>query len=232
MTAVKGSGSQQGDNSEWTSARTLTTPAAKQFSEWTLLAHDLQYALKRAQLWKELLASDTKSDQDTDICVSLIRDAIITMVACFDKRPPVYLKAAVVYENVPGGSEYFDWLKDLRDNWIAHRGGPHRQCSAAVIIDEKSGEFQGWGHLAHMFYGPKIEASDDLIRMMMIALEYATKELKECEEQMKEDVYKLKSYERLGLPRAQTIVPGPGEIHMGRRKFRNIRSNSTRIHRA
>ena len=228
MATVKSSVSARGDEPKWVTARTLTAPEAKLFSEWTLLVHDLKYALRRAQLWKESLATNSRSDRDTDICVSLIRDAVISMVSCFDKRPPAYLDPAVVYATVPGGIEYFNWLKDMRDNWIAHRGGPHRQCNVAVIIDEESGEFQGFGHLAHMYYGPKIEASDDLIRMMTIALEYAERELKKHEQMTKEYVHNMKNYERLNLPKSQTIVPGSREIHMGRNKFRNIKNNSAR----
>ena len=228
MATVKSSESARSDEPEWVTARTLSTPEAKLYSEWTLLVQDLKYALRRAQLWKELLASDSRSDRDTDISVSLIRDAVISIVSCFDKRPPVYLDPAVVYATVPGGIEYFNWLKDMRDNWIAHRGGPHRQCSVAVFIDEESGEFQGFGHLAHMYHGPKIQASDDLIRMMTIALEYAVRELKRHEQLAREDVQNLKDCERINLPKSQTIAPASREIHMGRKKFRNIKNNSAR----
>ena len=228
MAAVKGSEPARGDDSAWTTARTLATPAAKLFSEWTLLAQDLRYALRRAQLWKDFLATSSGSDQDAEICVSLIRDAVISMVSCFDKRSPVYLDPSVVYASVPGGLEYFSWLKDMRDNWIAHRSGPHRQCSVVIVVDEKSGEFQGFGHLSHMYNGPKLEASDDLIRMMTIALEYTVKEAKIHEESTRGDVQKLRNFERINLPRAQTIVPGSSEIHMGRKKFRNIKNNSKR----
>lgn len=110
------------------------------------------------------MATNSKGDRDTGVCISLIRDAVISMASCFDKRHPVYLNPAVVYATVPGAMEYFNWLKNMRDNWIVHRGGPHRQCSAAVFIDERTGGFQGFGHLFHMYYGPKIEAGDDLIK--------------------------------------------------------------------
>ena len=45
-----------------------------------------------------------------------------------------------------------------------HRGGPHRQCVTAVIVDERSGDLHGLGHLAHMYQGPKPDPAGDLIR--------------------------------------------------------------------
>ncbi len=228
MTGLQVSESVKRDDSAWTTARTLATPAAKLYSEWMLLVHDLKYSLRRAQLWKELLTAELKSDQDNEICVSLIRDAVISMVSCFDNRLPACLDPFLVYANVPGGLEYYKWLKDMRDTWIAHRSGPNRQCKVAIAINEQSGEFHGIGHLSHMYLGPKAEASDDLIRMVRIALEHAIEELSKHEKAVRSDVQKLKDYERLGLPVAQTVVPGSGEIHMGRKKFDNVKRVSKR----
>ena len=54
--------------------------------------------------------------------------------------------------------------------------------------------------MAHMYYGPKIEAGDDLIGMMTIALEYAVGESQKNEELAREDVKSLKNGERISLP--------------------------------
>ena len=209
--------------STWVNARTTNTPTAREFSEWTLLAGDLEYALRRAILWNELANTEAKSDNNVEILVSVFRDAAITFVSCFDNTLSASLDPKVVYTTTSGGVEYFEWLKDLRNTWVAHRSGPNRQCVAAIIVDEDTGEFRGLGQLSHLYMGPTPNAGDDLVGMMEIALSHACKEVKDRESQLREEIQKLENAERLRLPAANTVIPGSKEIHMGRRKFGNIK---------
>ena len=55
---------------------------------------------------------------------------------------------------------------------------------------------------------------------MEIALAHARQELKKCYSVVEDYVKRMKNRERLKLPVATLTVPGHGEIHMGRRKFR------------
>ena len=41
-----------GKDATWKTGRALTTPEARKYSEWVLLVADLQYSLRRAELWK------------------------------------------------------------------------------------------------------------------------------------------------------------------------------------
>ena len=209
--------------SAWVNARTTNTPTARKFAEWTLLAGDLEYALRRAILWNELANTDAKSENTLEILVSVFRDAVITFVSCFDNKLSASLDPKVAYAATSGGVEYVEWLKDLRNTWIAHRSGPNRQCVAAIVIDEDTGEFQGLGHLSTLYMGPKADAGRDLIRMMEIALGHARTEVKELESQLSDEIQNLEDTERLRLPAANTVIPGSEEVHMGRRKFGNIK---------
>ena len=216
-------------DSGWTQARTLNTPEARRYCEWSLLVNDLEYALRRAEMWRDMAPSDAGDVGDTEISVSLFRDAVVSLVACFDDTSPVYLVPASVYgEKPPGGAEYFQWLKNLRHTWIGHRGGPQRQCVVAVVIDESTGELHALGCLQHAYLGPKAKAGDDLVRMMEIALAHARQELKKCYSVVEDYVRRMKNRERLKLPVANTTIPGHGEIHMGRRKFHNIKNDRKR----
>ena len=214
--------------SAWVNARTTNTPTAKEFAEWTLLAGDLEDALRRAQLWKELSNTEATNDKDCQLSVSVFRDAVITFASCFDNTLSAFLDPSVVYTATSGGVEYIGWLKDLRNTWIAHRSGPERQCVAAILIDEDTGDFRGLGHLSHRYMGPKPNAGDDLVRVMEIALSHARKEVKDRESQLRQEIQRLGNTERLRLPAANTVIPASKEIHMGRRKFRTIKRSLKR----
>ena len=163
--------------------------------------------------------SDKGDAGDIELRVSLFRDAVVSLVACFDDTSPVHLDPDRVYGETPGGAEYFQWLKNIRHTWIGHRGGPLRQCVVAVVLDESTGDFRGIGHLSQVWLNPKAEAGDDLVRMMEIALIHARRELERCGSVVQDYVERMTSRERLQLPVARTIAPGPLDIHMGDENF-------------
>ena len=218
-------------DSRWRTARTVNTPAAKLYSEWTLLVHDLEYALSRAHLWKETVKAESLGESPARVAVSLFRDAVISFVSCFDKQVPVHLDPAVAFGTLEGASEYFDWLRDMRNTWVAHRGGPLRLCVAAIVIDEQTGDVQGLGHLSHLYLGPKPNAADDLARVIEAALDHSRGEQRAHERHLRDDLEKLNSQERLNLPRATTTIPGSTNIRMGRKKYQNIKRTSQRTRR-
>ena len=226
-----GSGAVDGPESRWSNARTINSHAAKLYSEWTLLVRDLEYVLKRALLWKKLVTAKSEGDTGTQVSVSVFRDAVISFVSCFDRQQPVYLDPAVAFGKLGGASEYFSWLEDMRNTWVAHRRGPHRQCVAAIVIDEKTGEFRGLGHLAHLYFGPKPDAADDLIKVIERALDFSRGEQKKHENNLQNEVARMNPLERVNLPLAHTVIPGSSDIRMGRRKFQNIKRTAERQRR-
>ena len=215
-------------DSTWSTARSLTTPDARTYSEWVLLVEDLQYSLRRAELWSNRTKSGAGDADNSEICASLFRDAVVSLVACFDNTLRVHLDPTSVYAETPGAPEYFRWLETLRHTWIGHRGGTLRQCVAAVVIDESTGDLQGTGELHHMYLGPRAEASEDLGRMMRIALDHAQRELKRHAAAVEDYAKGMTGCERLRLPAARLVVPGPEEIRIGRRKFQNIKGSRKR----
>ena len=214
------------DGSAWVKTRTINTPTAKKLAEWILLAGDLEYALRRAVLWNELATTKAMSDNKCEISVSLFRDTVITFVSCFDNTLSAFLEPKVVYTTSSGRREYLEWLKDLRNTWIAHRSGPNRQCVVSIVIDNTTGEFQGLGHQSALYQGPKPDVGKDLISMMEIALDHARREVKNLDAQLRDEIRNLKDTERLRLPAANTVIPRSREVRMGRRKFGNIKRSS------
>ena len=223
-----GSGAVDGPESRWSKARTLNSHAARLYSEWTLLVQDLEYALKRAHLWKKLVTAESEGDTGAQVSVSVFRDAVISFVSCFDRQQPAYLDPAVVFGQLDGATEYYAWLEDMRNTWVAHRSGPYRQCVAAIVIDEETGNFHGLGHLAHLYIGPKPDAADDLIKVMETALNFSRGEQKRHENNLRNEVAKMNPLKRISLPLARTVIPGSPDIRMGRRKFQNIKRTAER----
>ena len=217
--------------SRWSTARTINSHAAKLYSEWALLVQDLEYVLKRAQLWKELVNTESEGDTAAQVSVSVFRDAVISFVSCFDRQQPVYLDPAVAFGQLNGVAKYFAWLVNMRNTWVAHRRGPHRQCVAVIVIEEKTGEFHGLGHLAHLYFGPKPDAANDLIKVIETALNFSRGEQKKHESNLQNEVARMNPLERINLPLAHTVIPGSSDIRMGRQKFQNIKRTAERKRR-
>ena len=81
-----------GKDSSW-AGRSLNTPGARVYSEWVLLVKDLEYALRRAQLWRDLTKSAAGDGGALEVSMSLFRDAVVSLVACFDDTSVVYQSA-------------------------------------------------------------------------------------------------------------------------------------------
>ena len=144
--------------------RRLDTPEARKYAEWCLLVLDLERCVQVARLWKE-----KDEAGDTEVAVSVFRDAVVTFISCFDNTNPVSLDEQALYAQFEGGLEYFQWLAAIRDTWVAHRHGASRQTSAAVLVDENSGEFLGVGHMMMAYSRPVLEGAEDFIKFVWIA---------------------------------------------------------------
>ena len=218
-------------DAEWKTARTLKTPEATQFSEWVLLVTDLEYALRRAELWWKLAREETSDQEIIETATSVFKDAVVSFIACFDQQAPVFLDEQAVYTEMLGGVDYFHWLRDLRNTWIAHRNGPQRQCVVTVVVDESSGELTGVGSLQHSYLGPREEAGNDLVRFLTVALVHARRERDRLRELITNQVKAMPSQKRLRLPKAQTVVPSPENIRLGRRRHSQLVALKNRPHR-
>ena len=91
-----------GKDATWKTGRALITPEARKYTEWVLLVADLQYSLRRAELWKARAECGAGDEGNAEICASLFRDAVVSLVACFDDTLSVHLDARSVYGETPG----------------------------------------------------------------------------------------------------------------------------------
>lgn len=197
--------------------RRLDTLEAREYAEWCLLVLDLKRCLRVARLWK-----DIDKDGDTEVAVSLFRDAVVSFIACFDKNNAVSLDPQALYGRYGGGVEYFRWLCTIRDTWIAHRYGASRQTSAAIIVDQKSGGFLGVGNMLMAYSRPVLEAADDFILFVSIALIQAKAKRSDAQAVVASQARSLTPHQRLRLPIANAKAPTGGALRVGRRKFASI----------
>ncbi len=200
--------------------RRLDTPEARRYAEWCLLELDLNRCLHIARLWKQV-----DSDGDKEIAVSLFRDAVVSFIACFDKTNPVTLDAQILYRDYQGGMEYFRWLSSIRDTWIAHRHGASRQASAAIIVDDNTGDYLGLGRMLMAYSRPVLAGADDFIAFVSIALRHAASEKTDAMPAVESQAKSLRPSERLRLPVASAKAPTGAALRIGRKKF----ANTTRL---
>jgi hypothetical protein len=132
---------------EPTPLKELKFAEAKELAELLLLQHDVQASIAAMEIWGAKYAEKELSGEDTIIAAALFRDAIVQFMGCFDTSAQFKLRQDVVYAGVDGGPEYFQWLKDIRDAYAAHKFGRLRQ---AVVGANLIGEHLDIGHDRHL----------------------------------------------------------------------------------
>ena len=200
--------------------RRLDTPEAREYAEWCLLVLDLERCLRVARLWKE-----KDEAGDVDVAVSLFRDAAVSLISCFEKTNTVSLDAQALYGRYDGGVEYYQWLSTIRDTWVAHRHGTSRQTSAAIVVDENSGDFLGVGNMLMTYSRPVLAGADDFILFVSIATAEAKARQGEAQLVVERQAKSLTPSQRLRLPIANAKAATGGALRIGRRKF----ANATRL---
>ena len=201
--------------------RELTTPIARELSEYTLLKNDLIQSFEALELWFNKYAGRKKDDMTNEerlIALSLFRNAIIMFVGCFDKSAKVSLSETDIYSSRKGGLEYFKWLQDIRDTYAAHTFGPLRQCSVGVLMDE-AGTLVGTGHHVQIYAGPIATAKGDILSFISAAGRHVEKIITDLALQMLKDAKKMTPSELAVLKVAEVHDVDPRKIRTSRDSF-------------
>jgi len=203
--------------------RKVSSPLARKVGELILLKYDLECSLECLINWQEdLPQGDANASFINAANQSFVRDAIITFHACFDSACPENLDASVIYADNPEALHFFNWCKDLRDTWVAHRFGPSRLAEAVFQIHPETGDVLGEGEMTVAYLGPPYETRDMMIRLAEHAHAYATSLLTKHRELLLDEVNSLFPNQRKKLDLAGFRIAGPEEFRMGRRKYRNV----------
>jgi len=201
----------------------ITTPIAKELAEYLLLQHDIKSSFDTIKLWYEKYAGRkaTLTAEERLIALSLFRNSIIMFVGCFDKSAPLYLKESDIYKTEDGGIIFFNWLKDIRDSYAAHKFGPLRQCVVGVIPNE-DGVVIGWGHHVQIYAGPApvADAKEQFLSFISKAGRYVDGKITDLSQQMVEAGKKMSRAEVAALNIARPHDVEPGQIRKSRDNFR------------
>jgi hypothetical protein len=201
----------------------LATPDAKELAEMFLLQQDLASSFQAMKLWHERYwRKENPTPEDTLIANSLFRDAILQFIGCFDRTAQYRLSVQDVYKSTQGATEYFSWLQDIRDAYIAHKFGPDRQCAVGVFSDSK-GTVISIGHFVSVYAGPS-EGARDLIEFIAIAGRYLNSRIEDLHAQVLAAAKAMSKEDLNALPIARAYGVGPNDTRMSREKFKRSRS--------
>ena len=129
-----------------------------------------------------------------------------------------------MYGKVDGGMEYFQWLKDIRDAYAAHKFGALRECVVGVIVDPSSSKMLGIGDLVKIYMGPADkEGRHMMLSFMQIAVAHVDNLVKDNKARLIEEAKNLSPAELKALPVGRVHGVGSGEVRMTRTKLQKAR---------
>lgn len=198
----------------------LNTATANELAELILLQHDIGSCLNAMKLWSERFANrDSMSQEEQTIAQSLFRDAIVQFIGCFDRTAKYRLFPDDVYQDIDGGIEYYNWLKDIRDAYAAHKFGPLRQCVVGVFLDTTGTKALTVGDLVHIYMGPADNGGPMIFNFIRIASRHLDEKIEKLQKEMLLEVQGMSPEALSALPNARTHGVDPGDVRQSRAEF-------------
>lgn len=204
-------------------AREFSSPKAIEMSEMALIHNDLNTCIRSIRVMQQRYMHPQTSDEDRDIKLALFRDAINLYVSAF-VGSGIKLDQSIVYADIEGSQEFFQWARDVRDTYAAHTFGPARQCVACIAVDPHSGKSLGVGAMRMDLDIANEEAVHQLGVAATIAAKFAERSGRQLNDELIQDAAKLSAEQIAALPPARTHVPEWSELRMGRQRFRAIKA--------
>jgi hypothetical protein len=204
--------------------KALNTPLAREFAEALLVQHDMRLSLEAMKLWGEKYAgADPEKDKEGSIiCGSLFRDAVIQFVGCFDESAKFHLSAEAIYGHDPNGLSSFQWFKDTRDAYAAHKFGAQRQCVVGAVL-EPSGKRSLTKHLS-VYRGQTKEDAPILLGFMRTASKHLDQLVNALAEKVADAVRKMTPEEYARLEDGALYGLEQHEARLSRQALQRARS--------
>jgi hypothetical protein len=200
---------------EPTPLKDLNSAETKELSELLLLQHDVQTSMEAMRLWTAKQGAE--SPDDLIIAGALFRDAIVQFMGCFDSSAPFKLSSDTIYSNVDGANEYFQWLKDLRDAYAAHKFGRARQAITGIIQSPDGSP--GVGQMTMIYQGPQeAKAGTEIAAFMSICLKHINSRIETLRAAITTIATKMSAAEIAALPTARLYGVDPDQLRKGRRR--------------
>lgn len=202
--------------------KALETPLAHELAETLLHQVDMHSSIATIKLWHEKFAS-SDDDETRLIGGSLFRDAIIMFVGCFDKTSEFPLDANAIYGKDPDGLSSFQWFKNIRDAYAAHKFGAQRQCIVGVIVHPVTGDV-GFGNLIARYAGQNKEDGPQLQGFMQTAEKYLDARVVELQEKLLASIKAMTPEQVAVLKDASVHTLEQSETRLTRSGVRRVRS--------
>lgn len=184
----------------------LKSPLAHELAETVLLLDDVRHSFGAMSLWfQKYTPRDGMSKAEDIIADSLLRDAIVQFIGCFDSSASVHLDPAVVFSGIEGGVEFFGWLKDIRDAYAAHKFGALRQSVAGAIIDPANTVI-GIGYLVQKSFPIPSESKKDVLSCFGATGRYLEKQVQELQDALLAEAQAMSAKDLLALENARTYA--------------------------
>lgn len=202
--------------------KALETPLAHELAETLLHQVDMRSSIAAIKLWHEKFAS-SDNDETRLIGQSLFRDAIIMFVGCFDKTSEFPLDANEIYGKDPNGLASFQWFKDIRDAYAAHKFGAQRQCVVGVITHPETGEV-GFGNLFARYVGQNKEDGPQLQGFMQTAEKHLDQRVTELQQKLLAFIQAMTPEQIAALKEASVHTLEQSEARLTRSGIRRARA--------
>jgi hypothetical protein len=165
-----------------------------------LITQDLETAFRAIGVWRTNYGPLRELSRDERaVSLALVRDAVIQFVGCFDKTAEFSLVKEEVYPS-DDRLAYFNWLRDLRDSYAAHKFGPYRQCAVGVDL---SGPARRIRFVHQMYRGPQL--GEQLEDFILIATKFAATRMLALVERLLRSLDSITDEELNALPIAELI---------------------------
>jgi hypothetical protein len=140
-------------------------------------------------------------------------------IGCFDKTAPLSLSPKEIYGSLENGMAFFEYWKDIRNSYAAHKYGPCRQCVVGITVDD-SGSVDKVGNAARIFSGFKVEGREQAINFIRMAGHHVARKMDELKDLLLVEAKALTQAELAALKPAKTYDIMPDQVNLGRPSFK------------
>ena len=194
----------------------LNSPETKELAELLLFQHDVQTSIESLRLWTTKQPAFASSPDDNIIAAALFRDSVVQFIGCFDASAPFKLSSDIIYAGHDGAREYFQWLKDIRDAYAAHKFGRERQCVVG-IVQMPTGRVVG--HMTSIYQGLNDnDGAHEIAAFMNITLQQINFRIRVLTDSVQAAATKLTTEEINALPVARLHGIDPEDFRKGRKR--------------
>ncbi|MGE7417459.1 hypothetical protein [Methylobacterium tarhaniae] len=198
--------------------RRVEGKTATALEEIEVIVSELIYALNNMKCAIKFLSSPDNEDEANIVTNALYRDSIVRFISCFNGKNK--LSSEEFCASLDDASEYFQYILDLRNSWVAHAHGASQQAEAVVYIDD-SGNIIGTGCILFKLCGKDKDEMAQFHAFISFALKYAANIKTELEQKFDAEIKNKTREQLLSMKNSSFRALEPEEVALSRNQYRN-----------